>query len=278
MVITPARKKVTLQSATPARVAPRAAGAHCDIRRADLPARRASFDVAPLAPGWPQTAELSDFIATPPVPRSHAPRGNAVFDALRRFRFARRSHGGQHPKIRGSPSWDCAATQSVEDGIPTEDRGNEVSPLCRSSGGIDEVLKRATPKCASEGPLRFPSLRVGLVCASVRFFLAGVIPRCVGSQHAMLVWRIRPGNQMLGRPCRFNRPRTHGPHEPDERRVRQDPYAGESGATPWEGCESEIRCRHPRDSGLWSSASFANGGRLQSFRKGRRCCRSSQCC
>src|SRR5580700_1700050 len=42
------------------------------------------------------------------------------------FRLARRSHGGQHPKIRGAPRRDCQATPSVEDGIPTEDRGNEV--------------------------------------------------------------------------------------------------------------------------------------------------------
>jgi hypothetical protein len=52
------------------------------------------------------------------------------------FRFARRSHGGQHPKIRGSPRWDCAATQSVEDGIPTEDRGNEVSRCVDHQAGL----------------------------------------------------------------------------------------------------------------------------------------------
>jgi hypothetical protein len=52
------------------------------------------------------------------------------------LRFARRSHGGQHPKIRGSPSWDCAATQSVEDGIPTEDRANEVSRCIDHQAGL----------------------------------------------------------------------------------------------------------------------------------------------
>jgi hypothetical protein len=114
-------------------------------------ARRASFDVAPLAPGWPQTAELSDFIATPPVPRSHALRGNAVFDALRRppirtaFSWGTASEDPWVPELglRG----DAERRRRHSHGGPWE-RG---LPLCRSSGGIDEVLKRATPKRASEG-------------------------------------------------------------------------------------------------------------------------------
>ena len=54
-----------------------------------------------------QTDVHSSFIF---VSRSHALRGNAVLDALRRLTFPQPQPGG-----RGS----------VPDGIPTEDRGNE---------------------------------------------------------------------------------------------------------------------------------------------------------
>jgi hypothetical protein len=70
---------------------------------APIPTRRASFDVAQLAPGCPETAELSDIIATPPDPRSHGPPWEC-----RLRRSASSSRAKSH-----SP-WDAATISSVK--------------------------------------------------------------------------------------------------------------------------------------------------------------------